>query len=107
LRRSPPRGFFRDLVVGHGGAHAGTIDVKRSGIVPITSLALTRSRCGLTLNRTVSRLGAVAAAGGLSDESAVELEDAFRFLWRVRLDTRYGGLEEWRSADDHVRVTSS
>jgi CBS domain-containing protein len=39
LRRSPPLGFFRDLVVEHGGAHAGTIDVKRSGIVPITSLA--------------------------------------------------------------------
>lgn len=99
----PPTGFLRDLVVEHGGRHAGTLDVKRGGIVPITALARARAiGLGLTLNRTLPRLRAVVDAGGLGHEAAAELEEAFRFLWRVRLEHQVRCLEEGREADDHV-----
>jgi CBS domain-containing protein len=103
VQPKPPTGFFRDLVVEHGGAHAGTLDIKRGGIVPITSLARARAiGLGLTLNRTVARIRAIADAGALSRESALELEEAFRFLWRVRLEHQARCLEEGKPADDHV-----
>jgi len=99
----PPTGFFRDLVVEAGGNHAGTLDIKNGGIVPITAFARARAiGLGLTLRRTVPRLRAVADAGALGHDSAAELEEAFRFLWRIRLEHQVRCLEQGRPADDHV-----
>jgi CBS domain-containing protein len=99
----PPTGFLRDLVVEAGGSHAGTLDIKHGGIVPITAFARARAiGLGLTLRRTVPRLRAVADAGALGHDSAAELEEAFRFLWRVRLEHQVRCLEQGRAADDHV-----
>ncbi len=99
----PPTGFLRDLVVEAGGNHAGTLDIKKGGIVPITAFARAWAiRLGLTLRRTVPRLRAVADAGALGHDSAAELEEAFRFLWRVRLEHQVRCLEQGRAADDHI-----
>ncbi len=103
LRLKPPTGFLRDLVVEAGGSHAGTLDIKSGGIVPITALARARAvGLGLTLRRTLARLRAVADVGAMDRESASELEEAFRFLWRVRLEHQVECLASGRPADDHV-----
>ncbi|MGH2673124.1 MAG: putative nucleotidyltransferase substrate binding domain-containing protein [Actinomycetota bacterium] len=99
----PPTGFFRDLVVEAGGSHAGTLDIKKGGIVPVTAFARARAiGLGLTLRRTVPRLRAVVDAGALDADSAAELEEAFRFLWRVRLEHQVRCLDQGKAADDHV-----
>jgi CBS domain-containing protein len=83
----PPTGFVRDLVVEGRGRHAGTLDVKAGGIVPITNLARAHAAAaGLATTGTLARLRAAASAGGLDAALASELEEAFRLLWRVRLE---------------------
>ena len=39
LRRTPPLGFFRNLVLIRGGEHHQTLDLKHGGVVPIIDLA--------------------------------------------------------------------
>ena len=99
----PPTGFFRDLVVEDGGEHAGTLDVKAGGIGAITALGRVYAlRIGLTDNATLQRIGAAADAGEITAESAAELEESFRLLWRVRLEHQAKQIREGRPADDHV-----
>jgi CBS domain-containing protein len=103
VAHKPPTGFLRDLVVEHGGSHAGTLNVKSGGIIPITALARARAiGTGILLNGTLPRLRAVADSGGLSPTAAAELEEAFHLLWRVRLEHQAERLEEGLPADDHV-----
>jgi CBS domain-containing protein len=103
IEHRPPTGFIRDLVVEHGGRHAGTLDIKHRGIIPIAALARCRAiELDLTENATLPRLRSAADAGALDADAATELEDAFRFLWRVRLEHHARCLERNAPADDHV-----
>lgn len=82
----PPLGFVRDLQVEHRGEHAGTIDIKHRGIVIVSSLARAHAaRAGIAAKRTLERLRAAEAAGVIDAETRMDLEEAFRFLWEVRL----------------------
>ena len=99
----PPTGFFREFLVGWDGAHAGTLDVKHGGITPITNLARTFAvASGVASNRTLGRLRAAASLGALDPDLAVGLEEAFRLLWRVRLQNQVRQLRAGDPADDHV-----
>lgn len=82
----PPLGFVRDLQVEHRGEHAGTIDIKHRGIVIVSSLARAYAvRAGVTAKRTLERLRAAEAAEVIDTGTRIDLEEAFRFLWEVRL----------------------
>ncbi|HXF37261.1 MAG TPA: DUF294 nucleotidyltransferase-like domain-containing protein [Actinomycetota bacterium] len=83
----PPTGFLRDHVVEAFGTRAQTLDVKRGGIIPITNLGRAYAvAAGIAANGTLPRLRAAADAGLLQADLAVGLEEAFRLLWKVRLD---------------------
>ena len=83
----PPTGFFRDFVVEAKGSRVGTLDVKHGGITPITNLARAHAiGAGLTGNRTLWRLREVVATGALDPDLGAGLEEAFRLLWKVRLE---------------------
>jgi CBS domain-containing protein len=98
-----PTGFFRDLVVEHGGAHVGTLDLKEGGIKPITNLARAYAvAAGISGNRTLRRLRDAARAGRIDESLGTGLGEAFRLLWKVRLDHHVGQLEAGRPPDDHV-----
>jgi CBS domain-containing protein len=99
----PPTGFFRDLVVEARGEHAGTLDVKHGGITIIGNLARAAAISrGRTPKRTIDRLHAAAAAGALEEDLADGLEEAFRFLWDVRLRHQVRRLDAGREPDDFV-----
>ncbi len=86
LDERPPIGFVRDLRVEHRGEHAGTIDLKHRGIVIVSNLARAHAlRAGVTAKRTLERLRGAEAAGAIDPETRADLEEAFRFLWEVRL----------------------
>lgn len=86
LDARPPVGFVRDLVVEHRGEHAGTVDLKHGGIAIIGNLARAHAaRSGVTAKRTLERLRGAEAAGSIDAETREGLEEAFRFLWEVRL----------------------
>ncbi len=86
LDERPPVGFVRDLVVEAHGEHAGTVDLKHRGITLIANLARAHAiRSGVTAKRTLDRLRLSEAAGAIDAETREGLEEAFRFLWDVRL----------------------
>jgi CBS domain-containing protein len=99
----PPTGFFRELLVGWDGAHAGTLDVKHGGITPITNLARAFAiASGVASNRTIERLRTVSSLGALDPDLAVGLEEAFRLLWRIRLRHQVSQLRAGDPADDQL-----
>ena len=99
----PPTGFFRDFVVEAKGSHAGTLDVKHGGITPITNLARAYAvSAGVTRIRTLWRLRDVVATGALDAELGAGLEEAFRLLWRVRLEHQAAQVRAGLPPDDAV-----
>jgi CBS domain-containing protein len=103
LDEKPPTGFVRDLVVEPKGEHAGTVDVKHGGIVIITNLARAYAvRTGLSAKRTLDRLRGAEAAGSIDAETREGLEEAFRFLWEVRLRHQVERARDGLEPDDFV-----
>jgi CBS domain-containing protein len=98
LEGRPPVGFVRDPVVEARGEHAGTVDVKHGGIVIVGNLARAQAvRSGVAATRTIDRLRGAEAAGAIDAETREGLEEAFRFLWEVRLRHH---VERWRAGLD-------
>ena len=82
----PPTGFFRDLVVEHRGDHAGRLNIKHGGILIVNNLARAYAvRAGVAAKGTLARLEAASDAGDLDADVARELQEAFHYLWEVRL----------------------
>jgi CBS domain-containing protein len=99
----PPTGFFRDFVVEAGGEHAGRLDLKSGGIIPVTDLArLHAVSSGVTVNRTLDRLRAAADAGRIDEEARSELEEALELLWQLRLEHQAACVRSGVAADDFV-----
>ncbi len=99
----PPTGFFRDLVVAHGGEHAGRLNVKHGGITIVNNLARTYAvGAGLASKGTLERLEGAGAAGALDPSVAHELAEAFAFLWGVRLRHQADQVAAGVAPDDFV-----
>lgn len=81
VRREPPLGVFRGLVVRRGGDYANTLDVKKGGIAAIVQIArLYALVAGSPVVATGQRLAAAAHAGVVSAKGARDLTDAFGVL---------------------------
>jgi CBS domain-containing protein len=107
LDAAPPTGFFGNVVVEDKGEHAGTLDVKRRGITTIGNLARTYAvQAGMTNKRTLERLRVAADAGKLAAADAQDLEEAFRYLWEVRLRHQAQQVRDGKDADDFVDPTT-
>ena len=82
----PPLGFFRGFVLEREGAHKDALDLKRGGFHAVVEVARVQALSrGLPQVSTLSRIAAAAGAGGLSEERAADLRDAFEFIRYVRL----------------------
>jgi CBS domain-containing protein len=103
LDLKPPIGFVGRLRVERGGERAGTVDLKHGGILIIGNLARAYAiRAGLTAKRTVDRLRGAEQAGAIDAETREGLEEAFRFLWEVRLHHHVDQLRAGQGLDDFV-----
>jgi CBS domain-containing protein len=103
LSYRPPTGFFRGLVVEHGGEHRGRLDLKHGGVIPIVDLARWAGMAaGVTTASTTERLRAAGAAGTLSQGDAHTLADAFDLIARLRLDHQVSQLRAGETPDDYV-----
>ena len=99
----PPTGFVRGLVVPHRGEHAGTIDLKHGGILIVGNIARAYAlRSGVAAKRTLHRLRGAEGAGAIDAETRQSLEEAFRFLWDVRLRHHVDQLRAGLEPDDFV-----
>jgi CBS domain-containing protein len=85
--------------------NATVLDLKRTGITLVTNLARTWAiNAGFTERRTLRRLAAVGSTRALSGEIAEGLDEAFRFLWQVRLESQVESLYAERVPDDLADV---
>jgi CBS domain-containing protein len=103
LSYHPPTGFFRGLVVEHGGEHQGRLDLKHGGLIPIVDLARWAGMAaGVTSASTLERLRAAAAAGKLPARDAHTLADAFELISGLRLAHQVRQLRAGLEPDDYV-----
>jgi CBS domain-containing protein len=99
----PPIGFVRGITVDHRGEHPGKVDIKHGGIVIVGNLARAYAiRAGLTAKRTLDRLRASEGAGAIDAETREGLEEAFRFLWEIRLRHHVDQIAAGEPPDDFV-----
>jgi CBS domain-containing protein len=99
----PPVGFVGRLRVERGGERAGTVDLKHGGILIIGNLARAYAiSSGVTAKRTVERLRGAEHAGAIDAETREGLEEAFRFLWEIRLRHHVEQLHSGLPLDDFV-----
>ena len=83
-----PLGFFRRFVLAGKGEHSDTLEIKASGLMPLTDLVRVRAlESGITVPGTQARIAGMLEAGRLSRTDADRLSGAHRLLagLRVRL----------------------
>jgi CBS domain-containing protein len=98
LDLKPPIGFTRGLLLEHGGKHRGTVDLKHGGILIIGNIARAYAiSSGVTAKRTLERLRGAEGVGAIDAETREGLEEAFRFLWEVRLRHH---VARWRAGEE-------
>jgi len=103
LDARPPIGFVRGITVEQRGEHPGKVDIKHGGIVIVGNLARAYAiRSGLTAKRTIERLRASEQAGAIDAETREGLEEAFRFLWEIRLRHHVDQIAAGEPPDDFV-----
>jgi CBS domain-containing protein len=103
LAHRPPTGFLRDIVVEHSGEHAGRLDLKRGGVLPIVDLARYAGlAAGVTSATTRDRLRTAATAGTLPTQDARTLESAFDLVCELRLSHQVEQLRVGLAPDDHL-----
>jgi CBS domain-containing protein len=103
LSSRPPTGFLRGLVVEHGGAHRGRLDLKRGGMIPITDLARWAGMAaGVTIASTPERLRSAHGSGIVPDEDLRTLSDAFALVSELRVSHQIARLRSGEQPDDHL-----
>jgi CBS domain-containing protein len=100
----PPLGFFGNLVAISDGEHAGTVDVKKAGIMPIVDIARVHALAAASpALSTVDRLRDAAARRALSAAGAEELVEAFELSTSIRASHQVRQLERGDAPDNFVR----
>ena len=100
LRFRPPIGAFGHL------RDADQIDLKRDGLAPIVGLARVLAiGAGVRLHSTQTRLAAAAARGAISEEGALTLQEAHRFLLGLRLRLQLAAARQGREPSATVSHT--
>lgn len=103
LESGPPVGRRSDIEIPRHGEHPGRIDVKHEGITLVTNLARVYGIvAGVSENRTLERLRSAADAGVINAATMDDLVEAFRLLWRIRLERHSELATRGEPADDLV-----
>jgi CBS domain-containing protein len=103
LRRSPPLGFFRQLVLTQAGDQADTLDVKKQGLLLISGMAqFFALRSGVTAMHTLDRLKGAVDAGVLSTDAGANLADAYETLALLRARHQAEQIKQGLSPDNFV-----
>lgn len=106
LDHRPPTGFLRDLVVEHSGEHAGLLDIKSGGFLPIVGLARYLALInGITATGTIDRLRAAADVGACPSSDAADLVEAFELFSTVRMDHQIQQLRDGQEPTDFIDPT--
>jgi CBS domain-containing protein len=96
-------GLFGRFVIGHDARHAGAIDLKLNGLVPLVELVrLLTLKAGIAETGTLERLAAVRGAGLIGDDREAELAEGFTLLVDLLLRQQLTDWEAGRTPSNHV-----
>ncbi|MDZ7813117.1 MAG: putative nucleotidyltransferase substrate binding domain-containing protein [Ideonella sp.] len=103
LSHQPALGMFGQLSTQRSGEHAGTIDLKHNGLVPIVDLARVYALAtGHPAVATQDRLAAVSEGSEVSTQSARDLSEAFEFIGQLRIQHQARQVEAGVAADNFL-----
>ncbi len=103
LKHTPPLGLFRGLALIRSGEHKNTLDLKHSGVVPVTDLARVYALKGaLEPVGTRARLEAAGKAGVISASGASELLDAYDLIAETRLRHQAAQIRKGKAPDNFM-----
>jgi len=104
ITHQPPLNWLGNLSLIKGGDHDGTIDLKHTGIVPITDLARVYALAGGSAAvNTRERLENAAASGEISEQRVRDLLDALEYLSTLRLQHQARRMSDGHAADNYLR----
>ena len=99
----PPLGFRGAIVVLREGEHAGTLDLKQRGLVPVVDLArLFALAGGIPAKRTLDRLRGAEGAGVIDGETRSGLEEAYRVILNARMEHQARQMAAKESPDNFI-----
>jgi CBS domain-containing protein len=98
-----PLGFFRRFVLASRGEHRETLEIKASGLVPLTDLVRVRAlQGGVTVPATQMRLAQLLEAGRMSRRDADRLAGAHRLLSGLRVRLHADQLRRGEAPHNHL-----
>ncbi|GGK20136.1 DUF294 nucleotidyltransferase-like domain-containing protein [Salinarimonas ramus] len=107
LKHTPPLGLFRGFALIRSGEHKDAVDLKHSGVVPITDLARVYALDGaIPAVNTRERLLAAREAGTLSESGAADLVDAYDLICETRLQHQAAQVREGAKPDNFLKPSS-
>lgn len=105
LKHAPPLGLLRGFATIRSGEHKNHIDMKQSGVVPVTDLGRVYALLGrLSPVNTRARLEAAEAAGIISPSGARDLVDAYDLIARTRLEHQARQVKSGRKPDNFLSL---
>ncbi|WP_347312590.1 DUF294 nucleotidyltransferase-like domain-containing protein [Defluviimonas sp. SAOS-178_SWC] len=103
LKHTPPLGMIRGFATIRSGEHRNHIDMKHSGVVPVTDLARVYALQGrLTPVNTRARLLAAAEAGIVSPAGGRDLLEAYDLIADTRLEHQAGQVRVGAAPDNYL-----
>ena len=103
LKHTPPLGLLRGFATIRSGEHKNHVDMKHSGVVPITDLARVYALRGqITAVNTRARLLAAEASGVISVTGARDLIEAYDLIADLRLENQCNLVKSGRKPDNFL-----
>lgn len=103
LSHSPPLGLLRGFATIRSGEYKNHIDLKHSGVVPVTDLGRVYALIGrVTVVNTRARLLAAEDAGVISTSGARDLIEAYDMIAQIRLENQARLIRSGRKPDNFM-----
>ncbi len=102
-----PLGFFRRFVLAGKGQHSDTLEIKASGLMPITDLVRVRAlAAGITIPGTQARIARLLDVHRLSRADADRLSGAHRLLAGLRIRLHADQVRRGEQPHNHLDPNS-
>ncbi|HET7202256.1 MAG TPA: DUF294 nucleotidyltransferase-like domain-containing protein [Steroidobacteraceae bacterium] len=106
-RYDVPLGFFRRFVLATAGGHRETLDIKASGLMPLTDLVRVRAlEAGIVAPGTQARIAALVEANQLSRRDADRLSGAHVLLAGLRVGLHAEQVRRGEDPHNHLDPTA-
>jgi CBS domain-containing protein len=107
LKHTPPLGLIRGFATIRSGEHRNQIDMKHSGVVPVTDLARVYALQGrLTPVNTRARLEAAVEARTVSPSGGRDLIEAYDLIAEARLEQQAARVKAGEKPDNFLAPAS-